>query len=100
MLIFFGRFLMVGVWGFLFLNIISPFPKPLKYFMDIALIFMVIMHGLQIVMYKAGQPKDQKPSTALQFRIFFFVIFELLKIQKELRKEYEEKQKNKTKPQP
>ncbi|MER1937916.1 DUF1145 domain-containing protein, partial [Proteus terrae] len=54
MLIFFGRFLMVGVWGFLFLNIISPFPKPLKYFMDIALIFMVIMHGLQIVMNKAG----------------------------------------------
>ncbi|MEQ4922523.1 DUF1145 family protein [Proteus hauseri] len=98
MLIFFGRFLMVGVWGFLLLNIISPFPKPLKYFMDIALIFMVIMHGLQIIMYKAGQPKDQKPSAALQCKIFFFGIFELLKIQKQLRQEYQDKQKNKNKP--
>lgn len=50
---------MIGVWGFLCLNLISPFPKPLKYFMDIALIFMVIMHGLQIAMYKAGQPEDK-----------------------------------------
>ncbi|OAT19357.1 DUF1145 family protein [Proteus myxofaciens] len=97
MLIFLGRFLMIGVWAFLIFNFISPFPKPLKYFMDIALIFMVIMHGLQIAMYKAGQPADKKPSTALQFRIFFFGVFELLKIQKELRLEYEEKQKNKTK---
>ena len=44
MLIFLGRFLMVGVWGFLFLNIISPFPKPLNYFMYIAFIFIVIMY--------------------------------------------------------
>lgn len=95
MLIFLGRFLMIGVWGFLCLNLISPFPKPLKYFMDIALIFMVIMHGLQIAMYKTGQPEDKKPSGLLQFKIFFFGIFELLRIQKELRKEYLEKQKNK-----
>ncbi|CAK8739519.1 hypothetical protein SODG_003076 [Sodalis praecaptivus] len=30
-----GRLLMLMVWGFLLFNLIQPFPKPLKYFLDI-----------------------------------------------------------------
>lgn len=59
MLINLGRLLMLCVWGFLLSNLFHPFPKPLKYFIDVALFFMVVMHGLQLVLLKSTQPKDQ-----------------------------------------
>ncbi|MFD1800873.1 DUF1145 family protein [Mixta tenebrionis] len=78
-----GRLMMVFVWAFLLLNLLQPFPKPLKYFVDIALIFMVIMHGLQLVLLRATQPKDSaKLSRLTQIKIFFFGVFELLAWQK------------------
>ena len=43
MLINLGRLLMLCVWGFLLSNLFHPFPKPLKYFIDVALFFMVVM---------------------------------------------------------
>lgn len=78
-----GRIVMLGVWGFLIANLIHPFPKPLKYFIDIAMIFMVIMHGLQLVLLKSTQPKDQPISRWLEVRIFIFGVFELLAWQKQ-----------------
>ncbi|QHM73427.1 DUF1145 family protein [Mixta intestinalis] len=78
-----GRLMMVFVWAFLLLNLVQPFPKPLKYFVDVALIFMVIMHGLQLVLLRATQPKDSaKLSRLTQIKIFFFGVFELLAWQK------------------
>ena len=78
-----GRLLMVCVWAFLLLNIVQPFPKPLTYFVNVALIFMVIMHGLQLVLLRATQPKDSaKRSRLTQVKIFFFGVFELLAWQK------------------
>lgn len=78
-----GRLLMVFVWAFLLLNIVHPFPKPLTYFVNVALIFMVLMHGLQLVLLKATQPKDGiKLSRVTQVKIFFFGVFELLAWQK------------------
>ncbi|WP_446725164.1 DUF1145 family protein [Mixta calida] len=78
-----GRLLMVCVWAFLLLNIVQPFPKPLTYFVNVALIFMVIMHGLQLVLLRATQPKDSaKLSRLTQVKIFFFGVFELLAWQK------------------
>ncbi|AIX75566.1 DUF1145 family protein [Mixta calida] len=78
-----GRLLMVCVWAFLLLNIVQPFPKPLTYFVNVALIFMVIMHGLQLVLLRATQPKDgAKLSRLTQVKIFFFGVFELLAWQK------------------
>jgi len=78
-----GRLLMVCVWAFLLLNIVQPFPKPLTYFVNVALIFMVIMHGLQLVLLRATQPKDSaKLSRLTQVKIFFFGMFELLAWQK------------------
>lgn len=83
MLINLGRLLMVCVWAFLLLNLVHPFPKPLKYFIDVALIFMVIMHGLQLVLMRATQPKDApKLGGLMQMKIFFFGVFELLAWQK------------------
>ncbi|WP_445496306.1 DUF1145 family protein [Photorhabdus sp. SF281] len=81
-----GKLLMVCVWGFLIFNLINPFPKPLKYFIDVAMIFMVVMHAFQMLLLKAGQPKDQKLSGLMQTKIFFFGVFELLSMQKKQQK--------------
>lgn len=83
MLINLGRLLMLCVWGFLLANLFSPFPKPLKYFIDVALFFMVVMHGLQLVLLKSTQPKDQPISRGQQIKIFIFGVFELLAWQKQ-----------------
>ena len=83
MLINIGRLLMLCIWAFLLMNIIHPFPKPMKYFLDVAMVFMFLMHGLQVMLLKATQGKEQKPLGAgLQLRIFLFGVFELLAWQK------------------
>lgn len=85
MLINIGRLLMLGVWAFLVMNVIQPFPRPLNIFANVALVFMVLMHGLQLAMLKATQPKDAPPmGNAEQIRIFLFGVFELLAWQKKL----------------
>lgn len=81
-----GRLLMLCIWAFLVLNLIQPFPRPLNIFVNVAMIFMVIMHGLQLGLMKATQPKDSPPlSSAAQAKIFIFGVFELLVWQKNLR---------------
>ncbi|ATZ13023.1 DUF1145 family protein [Erwinia amylovora] len=83
MLINAGRLLMVFVWAFLLLNVVHPFPKPLTYFVNVALFFMVIMHGLQLVLMRTTQPQgSDKLSGLTQAKIFFFGVFELLAWQK------------------
>lgn len=80
-----GRLLMLGVWGFLILNLIHPFPRPLNIFMTLAMVFMILMHGAQFLLLKASQPKDAPPLGKLvQLRIFLFGVFELLAWQKRL----------------
>ncbi len=81
-----GRLLMVCIWAFLVLNLIQPFPRPLNIFVNVALIFMVIMHALQLGLLKATQPKDNPPLSGMaQAKIFIFGVFELLVWQKKLR---------------
>lgn len=83
MLINAGRVLMIFVWGFLLLNLVQPFPKPLTYFVNVALFFMVIMHGLQLVLMRTTQPAGAaKLSGVMQLKVFFFGVFELLAWQK------------------
>ncbi|AJB72761.1 MULTISPECIES: DUF1145 family protein [Enterobacter] len=74
-----GRLLMLGVWAFLILNLVHPFPRPLNIFINVALIFTAFMHALQMVMLKNGLPKDGPPMTGWQqLRVFIFGVFELL----------------------
>ncbi|EPL6453796.1 MULTISPECIES: DUF1145 family protein [Providencia] len=96
MLINVGRLLMVCVWGFMVFNLIHPFPKPLKYFMDIAMVFMIFMHALQTIFLKATLPKGEKISGLVQTRIFFFGVFEMLAMQKKTKAALEEAKKNKS----
>ncbi len=78
-----GRIVMLFVWGFLLLNVVQPFPRPLNIFVNVAMIFMVLMHGLQLAMLKATLSKGEgKVSTGQQIRIFVFGVFELLAWQK------------------
>ena len=83
MLINLGRLLMLCVWAFLLLNLFQPFPKPLNIFVNVALIFMILMHGLQLTLLRATQPKDAPPIDRwTQCKIFLFGVFELLAWQK------------------
>lgn len=83
MLINFGRVVMVFIWGVLLLNLVHPATKPLKYFIDVALIFMVIMHGLQVVLLKATQTANgPKMTRKEEIKLFVFGVFELLSWQK------------------
>lgn len=87
MLINLGRLLMLFVWGFLILNLVHPFPRPLNIFVNVALVFMALMHGMQLAMLKTSIPKDAPPlSGAQQARIFLFGVFELLAWQKTQKK--------------
>ena len=72
MLINIGRLLMLCVWGFLILNV--------------ALIFTVLMHGMQLALLKSTLPKDgPQMTTAEKVRIFLFGVFELLVWQKKFK---------------
>ncbi|MEI9750286.1 DUF1145 family protein [Moellerella wisconsensis] len=93
MLINIGRILMLCVWGFMIFNLVHPFPKPLKYFMDIAMIFMIFMHALQTLFMKSTLSKQQKLSGWIQLRIFLFGVFELLVIQKKQQQQLAAKSK-------
>lgn len=86
-----GRILMLAVWGFLVFSLVHPFPKPLNIFMHIATFFMVVMHGLLMALFNAGQPQDKKLTAAGKVRVFLFGVFELLAL---LRRQQAE-QKNK-----
>ncbi|MDC9590507.1 DUF1145 family protein [Xenorhabdus sp. XENO-10] len=88
-----GRVIMILVWGIMIFNLLHPFPNPLKYFMDIAMVFTIIMHAFQLIMLKSSQPKDQKLSAFFQAKIFFFGVFELLAWQKKQQKEKEGEKK-------
>ena len=81
-----GRLLMLCVWAFLLLTLFQPFPKPLNIFVNVALIFMILMHGLQLTLLKATQTKDAPPLSRFeQIRIFIFGVFELVAWQKKLK---------------
>ncbi|MGL4858325.1 MAG: DUF1145 domain-containing protein [Enterobacteriaceae bacterium] len=73
-----GKALMLVVWCVLLLNLLSPFPKPLMYFMHIALIFMVITHGLQMLLFKASMKAQHTMTFRQQCSLFLFGVFELL----------------------
>lgn len=93
MLINAGRILMIFVWAFMVFNLVHPFPKPLKYFMDVAMVFMIFMHALQTIFLKAALGKEEKLSGLMQVRIFFFGVFELLAIQKKQKQALEDSKK-------
>lgn len=78
-----GRLLMLGVWGFLLANLIAPFPRPLNIFMIVAMAFTLLMHGFQLLLLRASQPKGgARLGRGLEARIFLFGVFELLAWQK------------------
>ena len=55
-----------------------------KYFLDVATLFMLFMHGLQILLLKNTLTEQDKPLTlAQQSRIFIFGVFELFAWQKQ-----------------
>lgn len=86
MLINAGRLLMLFVWGFLALNLVHPFARPLNIFINVALIFMALMHALQMLMLQSTLPKqDLRMSRVAWLRLFLFGVVELLAWQKKLK---------------
>ncbi|MGK2888359.1 MAG: DUF1145 family protein [Candidatus Malihini olakiniferum] len=81
-----GRLLMIGVWGFLIINLIAPFPRPLNIFMMVVMGFTLLMHGFQVLLLRSSHGKEQVPlSRALEARIFLFGVCELLAWQKKMK---------------
>lgn len=73
MLINLGRLLMLFVWAFLILNLVHPFPRPLNIFVNVALVFMALMHGMQLALLKSTIPKaGPQMTTGEKIRIFLF----------------------------
>ncbi|SUH34305.1 16S rRNA m(2)G966-methyltransferase [Salmonella enterica subsp. enterica] len=86
MLINLGRLLMLFVWAFLILNLVHPFPRPLNIFVNVALVFMALMHGMQLALLKSTIPKEgPQMTTGEKIRIFLFGVFELLVWQKKFK---------------
>lgn len=86
MLINLSRLLMLSVWAFLLLNLVQPFPHPLNIFVNVALVFMVLMHGLQLALLKSTlSPDGPQMTNADKARIFLFGVLELLMWQKKFR---------------
>lgn len=93
MIINLGRLMMAVIWFFLLFNLVKPFPVPGNYFLYVGLVFMVVMHGIKLIMLKAmvlpGQPK---PTTAELWRIFIFGVFELIAWQR--KQQYQQQSKD------
>ena len=86
MLINLGRLVMLIIWGFLLVNLIKPFPVPGNYFLYVGLGFMVVMHGLKLMMLKTMNiPGQPKLTAAEQWRIFIFGVVELIVWQRKQR---------------
>lgn len=80
---------MLLVWGFMLYNLIWCFPHPLNIFIYVALILMVVMHTLQLLLLNTLQRyTGQTFPPMIQVKIFVFGVFELLAIQKVLKKQY------------
>lgn len=63
-----------------------PFPRPLNIFVNVALIFTVLMHGMQLALLKSTLPKDgPQMTTAEKVRFSFSGVFELLVWQKKFK---------------
>ncbi len=75
-----GKLLMSGMWGVFIFNLVYAFPKPMNHFLNIAMILMALMHGIQLVMLKATQPTSI--TFCKQIKIFLFGVLELLRWQK------------------
>ena len=85
MLINIGRLLMLCVWGFLILNLVHPFPRPLNIFVNVALIFTVLMHGMQLALLNRFTERWPTNGHRERILVFLFGVFELLVWQKKFK---------------
>lgn len=79
-----GRLLMLCLWAVMLSNVFHPFPRPTNVLMNIALIFTLFMHGLQLLLMHlslAGQQGRLAWSTKV--KIFVFGSMALLTKQKD-----------------
>lgn len=78
-----GRLLMISIWFVMVFNLIHPLHRPLNIFLNVALIFTLLMHGLQVTMLKSTLPAEQKKLGFIQeTKIFLCGVFELMIWQK------------------
>ncbi len=83
MLINIGRLLMLCVWQFN-LNLVHPFPRPLNIFVNVALIFTVLMM-MQLALLKSTLPRWPADDHRRKGTDFPFGVFELLVWQKKFK---------------
>lgn len=79
MIIFIGRLFYLCVWAFLIFNLICPLPHPANIVGNIALLVLILTHGLQAILLNATLTPQEKQNDRFKvFRLFVFGIFETL----------------------
>lgn len=86
MLINLGRLADAVRLGLSVIESVSALPEAAEYLCQRRADFMILMHGLQLTLLKATQPKEAPPLSRFeQIRIFIFGVFELVAWQKKLK---------------
>ncbi|MDF7667884.1 DUF1145 domain-containing protein [Orbaceae bacterium ESL0727] len=79
MFIILGKTLYTIMWLFLLVNLIHPYPKPANIVTNIALIALIMVHGLQAWFLSSTMTKQEKRQDRFKvLRLFLFGLFETL----------------------
>lgn len=83
MIILFGKIATAIVWVMMLINLIMPFPSPANVFINGALIFLVVTHGLQAWLLSKTLTKQEREKGNKCLKLFFFGLFEAMSWKKE-----------------
>lgn len=79
MFILIGKIIYLFIWLFLLFNLVHPYPSPANFVSNIALITIVIVHGLQAWLLSSTLSSQEKQQDRFKvLRMFIFGVFEAL----------------------
>lgn len=78
-MIILGKAAYLCIWIFLIANLIYPYPKPANILCNIALCAMILLHGMQALLFASTRTQQEKEKDKFAvFRLFIFGVFEVL----------------------
>lgn len=78
-----GKAFYLFMWGFLVVNLVYPYVYPANIFCYIALAAMLLLHGLQAILFSSTLTTQEKAADKyVTLRFFLFGVFEMLSIKK------------------
>lgn len=83
MMIGIGKIATAVVWLLMLVNLFFPFPSPANVFINGALIFLIVTHGLQAWLLSKTLTKQERENSNKCIKLFFFGAFEAMSWKKE-----------------